>query len=197
MLHKIILFIFLSSTASTSAFASIFIEPFIGYGFGSNTKINNYSYAGEAITDNGEYSGGTGVGYGGRAGYQLLGIFGGVNYLHRNFNFGNESFSSSTDSMIDELGLIVGYQFPILLKAYFGKNLSASGTFQHRSGKLEMSDGGGTFFGVGFTGLPFIHINFEYHKGYFGEQDNSGLISGKKTDYNYLFLAVSLPFHFF
>lgn len=196
MLHRIILIIFLTFSASTNALASIFVEPFIGYGFGSNTKINNYSYVGDSITDNGDYSGGTGLGYGFRAGYQLLGIFGGVNYLHRNFNFSNESFSSSSDSTIDELGLIAGYQFPIFLKAYFGNNLSATGIFQHRSGKLVMSDGGGTFWGVGYTGFPLVHINFEYHKGYFGEQNNSGLISGKKTNYDYLFLSTSLPYYF-
>lgn len=196
MIHKIILFIFISIFASSSAYASIFVEPFVGYGFGSNITLNNYSYVGEGLPDYGDYSGGTGLGFGGRAGYQLLGIFGGVNYLHRSFNFSNASFSSSTDSVVDEIGLVAGYQFPILLKFYLGKNLIATGTLQHRSGKLEMKDGGGTFFGVGFTGLPFVHVNFEYHKGHFGEQNNNGVISGKKTDYDYLFLSFSLPFHF-
>lgn len=64
---------------------------------------------------------------------------------------------------------------------------------QHRSGELEMSDGGGTFYGIGFKVFTMLDLNFEYHEGYFSEQVSGSLMSSKNTYFDYLFFSLSLP----
>lgn len=121
----------LSGAFSTQAQASIVVDPFLAYESGSNDV--------------------TGVGFGARIGYGILGFSAGIEYGSTSFS-GNGTSGTATD-----LGAYVGYEFPILLRAYLSYFLDS----KMDSSGSEFTGNGGYKMGVGYTGLPLISINLE------------------------------------
>ena len=138
---------------------------------------------------------GSGVSIGGRLGYQNLGFQLGIDYLKSTISLDDSSYKSDLDST--EISGFVGFEFPILFRVYAGYILSANAEadadFGSGKNTASLTDGSGMKLGVGFTGLPFVDINFEYRKGTYGtfkyitEQEID-------TDFSAYMSSLSLPF---
>ncbi len=168
-----------------TASASLLVEPHIAYnlsasGDGTPTVLKyDYSY--------------NGVQYGARLGYQQLGFMTGLDYTRSSFDLKEETGGVSIKNSVDrnEWGIFVGYDFPILVRAW--------GTY-YFSNKTEKPNGdifsGNTKeLGVGFTGLPFLSINVMYRMVTFEEYKSGSTTTNYKKDINIneFVLGVSLP----
>ncbi len=168
------------------ASAGVLIEPVLGYNFGGF----------EVDSSGGEDQDFSGPAFGGRLGYQNLGFQLGVDYLRSSLNVDDNAYKE--DLTASEWAAFVGFEFPILLRVYAGYIFSANAETDFDTGpttdKLELMNGTGMKLGVGFTGLPFVDINFEYRKGTFSEFKLDGDKDNVDTDYNAFMIGVSLPF---
>lgn len=149
---------------SISANASFLIEPHLGYNIHSSTTWGNATV---------DYNGAQ---YGARLGLQTLGLMGGFEYNHASYE--KEVTASGTTSKADfgrnEMGLFVGYKFPILLRAWLGYNFSAKET-QSTGGDInDYLKGSSTEIGIGYTGLPFLSLNLSYKMLSYDEFYNAG-----------------------
>ncbi len=169
--------------------AALLIEPVVGYSMGGKFDV-------EDIKD---YSGGSGPSFGGRLGYQNFGFQIGLDYLNSNINPDHDDFDSNIK--MNEWAAFVGFEFPVLLRAYAGYIFSATGQstkYDLNAGagnqKLELSGGSGLKAGVGFTILPFLDINFEVRQGSFDDNKLGGASFDNKVKYSTYMLGVSLPF---
>lgn len=170
----------------TPAKAGLLIEPVLGYNFGGF----------EADTDPKIEEDFSGAAFGGRIGYQNLGFQLGLDYLKSSLDVDDNDYKS--DLSTSEWALFAGFEFPILLRVYAGYIFSANGEVEYDTGSgtddLEFKDGTGMKLGVGFTGLPFVDINFEYRKGTFSEYKVGSVKDDVDTDYSSFMVGVSLPF---
>jgi hypothetical protein len=179
--------------------AGVLVEPYLGFaigGDGDTTVIgNNYDTSYSSVT------------LGGRLGYQFLGFMAGLDYSMQNFSLKSQIGSNTAvkdDVKKNQLGVFVGYDFPILLRAwgtYYvsgsleGKEANAA-TGQVFSSNDKFSGGSGYALGVGFTGLPFVSVNLEYRTmeyDKFTRTDNANASYGKKLNLSEILLSVSLP----
>ena len=127
--------------------AGTLVEPYVGYAFGTGRPT---------ATPSSHHSG---VGYGARLGYQMLGVMAGVDYQTGRWS---DSSRPSNDLTPSFLGIFAGYNLPILLRGYIAYLPFSNLTSQH-DGLKHTYDGGDAFkYGIGFTGLPFLSMNFEY-----------------------------------
>lgn len=178
---------------SVSASAGLLVEPYLGFRFGSGENSSSpkteYSYNSPLL--------------GGRLGYQFLGLMAGLDY---STSLGNFSLTEKTSGVetkgkytSNTFGLFVGYDFPILLRAWATYYLS--NTLKGDSGSVDGDKlkGGGYGLGVGFTGLPFISLNLELRQLTWDESfDNTTGVNTKLTgssevDVTEVLLSVSLP----
>ena len=151
----------------SSAQASFLIEPYLGMHFNSEAE------AGSVDDDL------SGVGMGARFGWQNLGLQLGANYKMATFDF-----DDSGDADYDHFGLFAGYEFPILIRVWAEYVMSSTLDFDNGA---EYDDASGSTLGVGYTGLPFVAINFEATN--ITYEDNAG-----DLDLSTYMLSVSLPF---
>ena len=168
--------------------AALLVEPVVGYNLGSKIEIE----------DGKNYSGGSGPSFGGRLGYQKLGFQIGLDYLNSNINPDHDDFDSNVK--MNEWAAFVGFEFPVLLRAYAGYIFSATGQstkYDDSTGggnkKIELSGGSGVKVGVGFTILPFVDINFEVRQGTFGDNKLGGTSFDKDIKYSTYMLGLSVP----
>ena len=171
--------------AISQAKAELLIEPVLGYSLNGKLELGDASY-----------SGARGASYGGRLGYQKLGFQIGGDYLHSSLNMNDDDFKE--DMSLSEWGGFVGFEFPILFRVYAGYIFSATGTSEVETGDFELSSGSGMKVGLGFTGLPFIDINFEYRSGKFEKSKTDGVSGDDDEDIKYsaFMVALSLPLTF-
>jgi hypothetical protein len=161
--------------------AALLIEPVLGYNLGSKVDFVDESY-----------SGGMGMGFGGRLGYQNLGFQLGVDYLNSSLDMDDNKFESNLKT--SEWAGFVGFRFPILFKVYAGYIFAATGESKVNGNEVELSSGSGMKAGIGFTGFPLIDLNIEYRKGKFDEFKYGGTDQDEKVDYSSILFSVSLPF---
>lgn len=162
--------------------AGLLIEPVLGYSFKSF----------EVDAPDSSQEKGSGVSYGGRLGYQNLGFQLGLDYLKSSISLTDNDFKE--DLSTSEWAAFAGFEFPILLRVYAGYIFSANAETEVAGGtKLKLQDGTGMKLGVGFTGLPFVDINFEYRKGTY-TKIKMGSSADVDTDFNAFMVGVSLPF---
>lgn len=162
--------------------AGVLIEPVLGYSFKTF----------EADGPDTSEEKGSGVSFGGRLGYQNLGFQLGLDYLRSNISMDDNDFKE--DLITSEWGAFVGFEFPVLLRVYAGYIFSANAETEFAGGeKVKLQDGTGMKFGLGFTGLPFVDINFEYRKGTYTKL-KAGDSANVDTDFNAFMIGVSLPF---
>jgi hypothetical protein len=165
--------------------AGLLLEPVLGYSMVTRFKV-----------DDGDSAKGSGPSIGGRIGYQNLGLQLGLDYLRSTYNLDDNDYKE--DVTASEWAGFVGFEFPILFRVYAGYIFSANGESQYDGGsgkqKLTFSEGSGMKFGVGFTGLPFIDINFEYRRGTYGEYKLGSTKETADTDFNAYMISLSLPF---
>lgn len=174
-------------TFISQAHASLLVEPVLGYNVASKVEF-----------DGGDsYSGGRGVGWGGRLGYQKLGLQLGVDYLNSTIDMDDKDFAK--DLKTSEWAGFVGFEFPILLRVYAGYIFSSIGESRYEVAgvdqKLDLKGGTGPKVGIGFTALPFLDINFEYRKVTFDDNKLGGAKMDDDVNYNTYFVGLSLPFN--
>lgn len=169
----------------SQAQAGLLVEPVLGYNLA--TKLD--------IQDGGEkYSGGRGMGWGGRLGYQNLGFQLGLDYLNSSIDMDDRDLKG--DVKMTEWAAFVGFEFPVLLRVYAGYIFAANGEGKNAFGQdVDLKSGSGTKFGVGFTTLPWIDINIEYRSGTFDEM-KVGSLKGPEVNYSSVLLSLSLPLVF-
>jgi hypothetical protein len=164
--------------------AGLLVEPLIGYNFNSNVDFE----------DGENYSGGMGPAFGGRIGYQNLGLQLGVDYLKSTIDMDDSDFKDDVSST--QWAAFVGYQFPILVRLYAGYIFSATAETEYLGSNTDFKKGSGTMLGASFTGLPFVSINFEFRNGTFTERKIGSSEVDKDDDFRSYLLSVSLPLNF-
>ena len=148
---------------STSAQAIVYLEPFAGISLGSGDVTYSDNTTGDLTHK---------VGYeiGGRIGTSFLGFF-----LTGEYTIGSLDFDMTSGSAVvtNEMtkartAIVAGYDLPMIpLKAYGRYIIKDKYSYDAiESGVTYASELTYTGYGLGvaFTGLPFIHINFELNK---------------------------------
>lgn len=169
--------LFLPLLFVSQAHAGILLEPYLGYHTG-NYKVGNGKY---------DMNGPT---FGGRVGYQNLGLFLGVDYMLGKWK---DDASDSRDASPTDLGLFVGYEFPVMLRVY--ATYAFDSELKLKGGAInDKYEGTSMKFGLGFTALPMVSVNLEYITGTYDEANGVSLASKLKT--SMYGLSVSLPLVF-
>ena len=160
-------------TVGFSAQAGIHLEPYLGY-----AVSGEYNSGGTTKPD---YTGGPLLGA--RVGYGMMGLF-----VAGDYQMGTLTRDSTPEADFDEshLGISVGYEFPILLRIYGTYFLAAEAETTGSTLK-----GTGTKVGIGYTGLPFLALNFEMHQYSYDEVNGINLSSDLETQY--YAISLSLP----
>ena len=174
---------------SVQSHAALLIEPLVGFNLGSKFDFK----FDDSPAQNENYSGGKGGAFGGRLGYQNFGFQLGVDYLNSSIDMNTSDFK--TNISLSEWAGFVGYEFPLFLRVYAGYIFSANGsTKKSTSESVDLSKGTGSKLGLGFTGLPFIDINFEYRTGTINQMSYGGTDYDTEIRYSSLMLGLSVPF---
>lgn len=181
------------SFITLSSQAAVLIEPILGYNLDGVLRVED-DVTGQTKTG----GGGSGAAYGGRLGYQKLGFQIGVDYLNSKMKFKSEEPIVSS-----EWGAFVGFEFPILLRAYAGYIFSASAEAENidtgNGGTADANYSGGTGakVGIGFTLLPFVDLNLEYRRTQYDELKVGSLPkSSDERTFSTFMVGVSLPLTF-
>jgi hypothetical protein len=163
---------------SATAHAGLFIEPYVGYEFGSVSELNSSSTSHSL----------SGPAYGARLGYMSMIGFGlGAEYMGTSLAVSSTNPSESASG--SDIGAFVSFNFPVFLKVYATYFVSSTASVSNVSGGSY--SGSGYKIGVGWTSLPFININFEVIGRDYGKQGGSSLTSDVKE--NDFCLNISLP----
>ncbi|MBX3022159.1 MAG: outer membrane beta-barrel protein [Bdellovibrionales bacterium] len=163
--------------AAPKAQAAILLEPYLGY------------HTGKYDSGSREYDL-SGLNFGARLGYQNLGLQLGLDYM-------TGAWTVKTDPSLDaepsDLGLFVGYQFPVMMRVYGVYNLQSKNKAKSSAGSSTL-EGSGIKLGVGFTSLPLVAVNLEYRSSTYTKVDGNSLSKNAKD--NTYGLTVSLPLTF-
>ncbi len=159
---------------SWTAQAGFLIEPFIGYGVSGDYDQGSTYYDLSTTM------------FGARAGLTMLGFMYGLEYATGSLSVGTspETSGDSTD-----LGAFVGFEFPIMIRVWATYYFQSSMQFDGGS-KIN---GSGTKLGVGYTGLPFVSINFEMLNRTYDEFDSSSVVLSPEVTHSTFLLGISLP----
>ena len=157
---------------SVTANAGLVIEPLVGYGLSGTFTDKN-------VTPNTEKEF-SGVEFGGRLGYSFLGAMAGVHYSMGTKTFDSSGTGSEVDYDISNLGVFVGYQAPILIKAWATYYLDHKAEATINNSAYETS-GSAIAFGAGYTGLPFVSLNVEYRMVTYDEEVSGGTTTALTT----------------
>ncbi len=180
----------LSLSAGYSANAGLLLEPFMSYESSVTVADFGLDYGGKT----------TGVGIGARVGYTLPVLF----WLALDYSLLNDATfepaitGNSAKTSRSDLYLSAGFNFPILVRAWFGYGLQNTATLKDDDGNTEFSGGTNYKIGAGFTGLPIVSINLEYFKNDFKEVKSGATTTQLSTADSFsdtgVRLGVSAPF---
>lgn len=168
-----------------SSYAGLLVEPVLGYTLDQSLDFSGLK----------DYSGGNGVSYGGRLGYQTGPFQIGADYLQSSIDMSSNDFDENAD--ITEWAAFVGFEFPILFRGYAGYIFSAEGETQINNIDVDLEDGNGLKLGLGFTPIPFIDVNLEYRNGSFDKYKLGPASVSREVDYEAYMISVSMPFNLF
>jgi hypothetical protein len=163
------------------ASAGILIEPQLGYAFSHKLKQTVTITLGNASGTVNADSSGTALEVGGRFGYQAFGLMLGGSYM--------KGFSDKGSN----LGAFVGYSAPILLRAWAGYNFDSKVNYGS-----DAATGKSIEFGVGYTALPLLSLNFVYRKYDMDKLTHLGVTYNTSgVTPTELMIAISAPFNLF
>lgn len=154
-MRKWILALFFANLIAISAFADIFVEPSLGYGFGTNETTG--TLLGFPATAKDDV---TGFGLGLKAGYSATMFFGGLDLQYVLGSSKDEAGGADNDVTQTNIGAVVGLDF-IFLRAWAGYIFSANVKVDDSS-STELSEGSGFKIGVGYKIIPMLSLNAEY-----------------------------------
>lgn len=162
---------------AVNAHAGFYIEPYLGYEFGeSEDPSGTDDHAGTMM--------------GARIGWAKLGFAVGLDYQTGSVEVDD---TPKYDVDISDLGLFVGYDFPVIPLRVYGTYFFDSKAEPDITGASELS-GSGMRFGVGFTGLPIVNINLEKIMRDYDEMD--GASGDPEIEIDAMMLSVSADFTF-
>lgn len=173
--HLLILAFSIFGTAS--AHAGILFEPYLGYEFGKIKQTGS-----EDIDVKGPN-------FGARLGYQTFGFRIGADYM-MSIQDAKQGSRPTTDYDTKDLGVFVGYEFPVVLQVYANYFISSKADLDPDTYTKEFS-GDGVRLGAGWTGLPFVVINLEYIMRTYKKYGDTKLAEQIKA--STVALTVSLP----
>lgn len=189
---------------STTAHAGLYLEPYVGYGMGSNKA----DYTVSSFTNSINASNAKATVFGGKLGMSILMFRFGADYMSTSGTEEAEDKlgAKSNDTVkTTNIGAFVGVGFPFiqLSATYFLSSKATVGivpTNSNPSSDLSLS-GNGIKAGIGFTGIPIIAINLEminlgFSKGSYTQGSQSGDFASFSSKYNLTMLSISAPFSF-
>ena len=160
-----------------TASAALLLEQHLGYNLASSGDGESYN----------------GAQLGMRVGYQQLGLMAGLDFTRSTFDQDQTVNNAKVSNEMErnEWGVFVGYNFPILIRAwaayYFDNTTKAT------TSNFEMS-GNTTELGVGFTALPFLSINLMYRMINLDElKASNGATASMDSSNQEFVVGVSLP----
>jgi hypothetical protein len=163
----------------------------LAIGLNANAGLYLDPYFGTAISGQwDDYDDFSNTDMGLRVGWGMLGLSFGVDYRMTNIEFDDAAFSSAAKVDGSLLAAYVGYEFPIMLRVYGEYIISESLDTDDLGGGTEFDGASGTILGIGYTGLPFVAINFEmvnYDVSYSPSTVNDDNVS-------YSLVSLSFPF---
>ena len=195
--NKLISLLTLSFCLISTANAGFMVEPYAGFALAGTIEQASI------IPTVGTYSG---VQFGGRVGFSMLGLMGGATYnmaTATDYEFTRATVTATDSAKRSDLGLFVGYELPIMFRVwgsyYLDTKLEAvSNVGTSFIDTTETWNGTGYGLGVGFTGLPFVSLNVEYKSFTYKDQNDTDAIpvnsvftpefTGKE-----IFVSISLP----
>jgi hypothetical protein len=181
MFHKIKTLVALATLTGfvSTANAGVLIEPYLGYSIGTTEQ-------GASENDI------SGVNFGARLGYKsFLGLMGGFDYMTGTLQ---DDANPKNDVTPSQLGVFLGYEFPILLRVYGVYGISNKAKFKDRNGSDNLEGGNNMKLGVGFTALPLVSINLEYVVASYDESNGNTL--NPELSMKTYGISVSAPFDF-
>ena len=157
---------------SQSSLAGFLIEPALGM---FNLKqTSETTVSGTTVEDEAEPEGTlTSL----KLGYSTFGFATGLDHT---------ILTDKDNESIGSTGLFVSYKFPVLVKAY--------ATYFLTSKPDGVKSGTGTKIGVGFTGLPFVHLNVEMYSLNYDDTDPEMTTGSFKSTITGTAFTISLPF---
>lgn len=175
--------VLVSSGFTQTATAGVMLEPYVGYASG---KMGDKSTG----QDDGK-----GMYYGARAAYNMMGLFIGGEYQGAKISLeGNPK----KDSSVTDLGAVVGYEFPILLR-FYGTYFFSSEAKVTFSPEITFK-GNAMKLGVGYTAFPLVAFNVEYYQSTYNKASNGSqsiTLTGEDiVKSSLVMLNVSFPFTF-
>lgn len=188
---KRILFALTLFTCSV-ANAGLLVEPFVGFNIASGEDGANPKT---------EYDQSAPF-YGARLGYQVMGLMAGLDYtkgMEAELEEKTGSNTSRADVDQQTMGIFVGYNLPVMLRAWVAYHFSSKLEYQNTAAVGDELKGKGYGLGVGFTPLPLVSLNLEYRMLTFDEYKNASTgtttaLSGvNEIDYNQIMFSVSVP----
>ena len=179
-------FVFILTAHSTQA--GVLTEPYFGLtlGGGGDARIDEnlieYSFSGAT--------------YGARLGYQYFGFMAGIDYSFQKFRITKEGpgIAKKLDSKKNQWGVFVGYNFPLLIRAWGTYFISSK-----IDGESEVfKKGMGYEIGVGSTTLPFVSLNISYRTLTYDRYITAGNpVYNEKLVSNELLFSASVPLELF
>ena len=195
--------------ATFNAKAKVHVEPYFG-------QILNFSDALQTESSVNYARDLDGLLYGARVGYGLLGFSAGVDLGYSQFDAEVNkplsqvsSWKLSGQSLLSSVkasyfGLFINYDLPLLFKVwgtYFPSVRYEFGSGDPLEDNKDLWKGTGFSLGIGYTGLPFLSLNYEIRSFNFDEEfDHSAQLTQELTlEHTSVehFLGVSLPISFF
>jgi len=182
---------------SPQTFGGILAEPYIGFNISGKSNQQTYTNSSGNYTYSNKYNGPQ---MGARLGYDVLGLMGGISFNHAFYTLKEENSGASTetDSKRNDIGIFIGYNLPLILRAWLGYSFSVKETL---SASEDYKSGSAVELGVGYTALPFLSINLEIKS--FTYTTNHSATAGTDTTYSpnvktsELVLSVGAPLNFF
>jgi hypothetical protein len=176
-----------------NANALVLIEPHLGL----NLSGTGHDSTVPAKTFN--YTGGQ---YGLKLGAQYLNAMTGIDYNHSSFEQMTSGYKNSFTR--SELGLFLGYSFPMLARfwmTYFFDNTATSDTASSLIANGAKYDGHTLELGAGFSGIPYCSFNFIYRlitlTQYTSGPTTTDLIGNTEVNNHEIVLGISFPFDVF
>lgn len=168
----------LSLMIGAQAQADVLFEPYLGYHMATISQTGS------------EDSKSTGVTLGTRLGYETMGFSVGGEFMT---GMWKDDSDPKNDLTPQDLGVFVGYEFPILVRVYGGYVPKAKLKFKNSAGSNTV-EGTAMKVGVGYTGFPVIAINLEMIKSSYDKID--GISLANKIEASGFGLTISAPLTF-
>lgn len=174
-----IVFSFMCLLMTNQANAGFMVEPYLGYVVSGSDKG----------TPKTEFSG---LEYGAKAGYSLVGVSFGADY-NMSATTAEQTGATDTDFKGTNLGAFVGFEFPVLVKVWGSYYINSELKIDSGTTSGSKYKGSGMGAGIGFKILPFVSLNLDYKKFTYDELAGVKLTTDVEVDWVVVGVSIPLP----